>query len=94
MASLEPSDFQSLVDQVDVVSQALGTVKSAALPIEEDVATVAKKSLVASCSISEGELFSEQNLSVKRPGTGVPASLYYDFIGKVAQRDYEIDDFI
>ena len=55
---------------------------------------VARRSLVAACAIAEGEVFTEENLTVKRPGTGVSPMLWDEYIGRVAQRAYQRDDLI
>ena len=55
---------------------------------------MARKSIVASKSIKKGELFTENNLTTKRPGTGLSPMEWDSVIGKVAKRDYQIDDLL
>ena len=53
-----------------------------------------RKSLVVAEPIRKGERFSEQNLTVKRPGHGVSPFDYWEFIGSVAEKDYEVDEVV
>jgi N,N'-diacetyllegionaminate synthase len=55
---------------------------------------IARKSLVAACAIFEGEVFSENNITVKRPGTGLSPMLWDRVLGCKALRSFEIDDLI
>lgn len=55
---------------------------------------MARKSLVAAKSIKKGELFTFDNLTVKRPGTGIEPYYYWDYIGQKAGQDYEEDEVI
>jgi len=55
---------------------------------------VARRSLVAGASIRAGDRFTVENLKVKRPGTGVAPILYWDYLGRVATRDYAEDELI
>ena len=52
------------------------------------------KSIVASRSIKKGEIFTEQNITIKRPGTGISPMEWDSMIGKVAKHDYEKDDLL
>ena len=51
-----------------------------------------RKSLVAGINIEKGERFSEDNVAVKRPGDGLSPFYYWDFLGKISDRDYKVDD--
>ena len=55
---------------------------------------IVRESIVAKRSIKKGELFSEENLTVKRPGTGISPMEWDTVIGKAASSDYEMDDLI
>jgi phosphoglucosamine mutase len=63
-------------------------------PSEVKNIAVARKSLVAARHIAEGAMFTEENLTTKRPGTGVSAMRYYEFLGRRASREYEADELI
>lgn len=93
-ASLEPDELTRMVTSVREVEAALGSGVKAPVPSELKNLAVARKSLVAARAIHEGERFSELNLAVKRPGTGASPFLYWEMLGRPAQRDYEADQEI
>jgi len=93
-ASIEPDDLKKLVRSVREVEQALGTGIKAPVSGEFSTRAVARRSLVAGTSIRAGDVFSTQNLQVKRPGTGVAPILYWEYLGRVATRDYVQDELI
>tara|TARA_B100000686_G_scaffold136547_1_gene143797 strand:+ start:449 stop:1534 length:1086 start_codon:yes stop_codon:yes gene_type:complete len=93
-ASLSPLELSALVNAVKEVSQSLGNGVKTPHKVELKNIPIARKSLVASRSIKKGELFSEENLTVKRPGTGVSPMLYWKYLGTPACRDYTEDELI
>ena len=93
-ASLEPSEFASMVKYIRNIELAMGDgIKR---PAESEVKNkpVIRKSLVAAKSIKAGDLFTPDNLSVKRPGNGISPMLWDRVIGRVAHRDFLIDELI
>jgi N,N'-diacetyllegionaminate synthase len=93
-ASLEPVEFKAMVTAIRNIELALGSgVKQ---PAESEIKnmTVARKSIVAFTKIKAGEIFTEDNLTVKRPGDGISPMKWFDIIGKVASRDFEEDELI
>jgi len=94
MASMEPGAFAAMVAAIRDVELALGDgVKR---PLENEIANkaVARKSLVAARPIAKDEMFTVDNLTVKRPETGVPAYDYFDWLGRHASRDFDADEVI
>ena len=61
---------------------------------EEANIKVSRKSVVASKAIKKGECFTEQNITIKRPGTGISSMMWDSILGKIASRDYELDDLL
>jgi sialic acid synthase SpsE len=94
VASLEPSELTALVRSVRDVSRALGDGLKLPAPSEIKNITVARKSLVAACDIARGTRFDESNLTTKRPGSGISAMRYDEFIGRAAGRNYHTDELI
>jgi N-acetylneuraminate synthase len=94
VASLEPDELTALVTAVREVSQALGSAEKTLAESERKNQPVARKSLVAAAAIRQGELFSADNLTVKRPGTGRSPMDYWDLLGTPAARDYQPDELI
>lgn len=93
-ASLEPAELKALVDGIRHIESAIGTYGKNPGPSELGNIGVARKSLVAAQKIRKGELFTEQNLTTKRPGTGISPMLWNQVIGQVSPRDFEEDDLI
>jgi N-acetylneuraminate synthase len=93
-ASLEPDELQAMVAAIRRVETALGDGTKRPMPAEQANATVARKSLVAARTIDAGELFSTDNLTVKRPGSGRSPLDYWDLLGTAARRAYGEDETI
>ncbi len=93
-ASLEPHELKAMVTAIRHIEQALGSPLKQPTPSEIPNMAVARKSIVASCNIKSGEVLSEKNLAIKRPGTGISPMRWDELIGTVAQRDYQEDEVI
>jgi N-acetylneuraminate synthase len=93
-ASLEPQEFRRLVESVREVEKALGSGSKQVTALEARNRSIARKSLVAARQIKKGERFTAENLTVKRPGSGVSPILYWSYLGAVADRDYHPDELI
>ncbi|MBF0540402.1 MAG: N-acetylneuraminate synthase [Nitrospirae bacterium] len=93
-ASLTPDELKAMIEGIKQVEMIMGN--SEKIPVRSEIKNIpiARKSLVASVDIKKGEIFTEKNITAKRPGTGVSPMLYWDILGKKAHRDYEIDEFI
>lgn len=90
-ASLEPDEFRQLVTAIRQVEAALGSDTKAPAPGELANVPVARRSLVAARDIRKGETFTAENLAVKRPGSGTSPMRYWEWLGRVAERDYKKD---
>lgn len=93
-ASLSPNELKEMVQSIRIVEKALGEKQKRPTKTELKNKSVARKSLVASRAIKQGEIFTFDNLTVKRPGTGVEPYYYWDYIGKEVKRDYKEDEVI
>lgn len=93
-ASLEPHELHALVAAIRNIEQALGDGVKRPTAGESKNRPVARKSLVAARAISAGERFNEDNLAVKRPGTGVSPMRWDEVLGRVAGRDFAPDELI
>lgn len=93
-ASLEPEELKAMVAAVRNVEEALGSGKKEPSQSEQKNRAVARKSIVAKCRIKKGERFSEENLTVKRPGTGISPMRWPELMGQTADRDYAEDELI
>ena len=93
-ASLEPGELRAMVVAIRNIEKAMGVGEKKPSSSETKNISVARKSIVAKMSIKKGELFTEENLTVKRPGTGISPMGWDTVIGKAASSDYEMDDLI
>lgn len=93
-ASLEPKELQSMVAAVRNIEKAMGNGKKEPSQSERKNIGAVRKSIVAKCKIKKGEIFSEENLTTKRPGTGISPLKWFELIGQRAKRDYETDQLI
>ncbi|MDF2545701.1 MAG: N-acetylneuraminate synthase [Anaerosolibacter sp.] len=93
-ASLEPDELKAMLDSIRHIELALGNGMKQPAESEKKNMAVARKSIIAMKDIKAGELFTEENLTVKRPGDGISPMRWFDVIGKVARRDFEEDELI
>lgn len=93
-ASLEPNVLKEMVESIRQVEKSLGG--SVKIPAQSELKNkdIARKSIVASCQIRKGEYFTEDNLTVKRPGNGIAPIYYWDLLGKISNKDYTKDEVI
>jgi N,N'-diacetyllegionaminate synthase len=93
-ASLEPSELSRMVSAIRNVQKALGN--GIKLPSESEIKNmeIVRKSIIAEKSIKKGEIFSEKNISVKRPGNGLSPMLWDEIIGQRACRDFIAGELI
>ncbi|MDX8126167.1 N-acetylneuraminate synthase [Methylomonas sp. LW13] len=92
--SLEPAELKQMVQDIRAVEQALGRPGKMPQAVELQNRTVARKSLVANSLIAVGETFSAENLTTKRPGTGLSPMEYWRLLGQTSHRCYDVDDLI
>ncbi len=93
-ASLEPTELKQMVSAIRVVEQALGSGRKHPAPSELKNMSVARKSLVAACTIAVGEAFTSENLAVKRPGNGLSPMQYWELLNRKAGRNFSKDEAI
>ncbi|MDD4646556.1 MAG: N-acetylneuraminate synthase [Bacteroidales bacterium] len=93
-ASLEPAELSAMVKSIRNIELALGSSEKRPSAGERKNMAAARKSIVAACPIKKGEKFTVQNLTVKRPGTGICPLRWDDIIGTFAIRDYLTDELI
>lgn len=93
-ASLEPDELKAMVSAIRNVEIALGRGDKEPAESEKKNMSIARKSIIANCIIKKGEIFTEENLTVKRPGNGISPMKWFEVIGKPAARDFEEDELI
>ncbi|MBT4347786.1 MAG: N-acetylneuraminate synthase [Methylococcales bacterium] len=93
-ASLEPDELKAMVKAIRNIELALGSRVKQVSNSERPNMAVARKSLIAKIDIKQGEQFTENNLTIKRPGTGISPMRWDEMIGQTAQKNYLADDLI
>ena len=93
-ASLDPTELKQMVSAIRNIEKAIGNGLKEPSSSELTNKAVARKSIVASREIKQGEILSEYNLTTKRPGTGISPMKWYEVIGKAAARDFSEDEII
>jgi N,N'-diacetyllegionaminate synthase len=93
-ASLEPYELKSMVNSIRNIDKAIGDGIKRPSKSEVKNIPIARKSLVATCVIIKGEVFSQANLTAKRPGTGVSPMRWDEVLGRKAPRRFETDELI
>ena len=92
--SLEVRDFKKLVRAIRNVEAAFGDAIKQPSPSESENIVAARKSIVAKTVIKQGEQFSRENLTVKRPGTGVSPMEWDQLVGQISTRSYKVNEQI
>lgn len=94
VASLEPQELKAMVESIRNIEKAKGTgIKQVSSSEKKNIA-IARKSIIAALDIKAGEAFTEENLTVKRPGNGINPMRWDEVIGQVAKRDFVEDELI
>ena len=93
-ASLDPTELKQMVSAIRNIEKAIGSGEKIASPSETANKAVARKSIVANRDIKQGEIFSVENLTTKRPGNGISPMKWYEIIGSAAKRDFKEDELV
>lgn len=93
-ASLEPDELAAMVSSIRRIEKAMGTGDKKPSPSEKKNITVVRKSIVAKIHIKAGDILTEENISVKRPGTGISPMRWNEVLGTKACRDFDEDELI
>ena len=93
-ASLEPQELKQMVDSIRHIEAALGSGDKKPSPSEKKNMAVARKSIVAAARIKAGDILTEENITVKRPGNGICPMRWKEVLGTRAVRDFEEDELI
>lgn len=94
VASLDPAELAAMVNAIRNIGQALGSGEKRVTDSERANRQVARKSIVAACDIAAGEPFTDVNLTVKRPGSGISPMRLPELMGKLSPRAFAADEII
>ena len=93
-ASLEPHELDAMVESIRNIELALGSSIKKPSSSEKPNMDIGRKSIIAKCNIKKGEIFSEDNLSIKRPGNGISPMRWHEIIGTQSSKNYNEDEII
>jgi len=93
-ASLEPHELKAMIKAIRNIENALGSKIKKASPSEIKNKVVARKSIVAAKEIKKGEIFTEENITAKRPDIGISPMKWNRIIGKIAKENFKEDELI
>jgi N,N'-diacetyllegionaminate synthase len=93
-ASLEPDEFAAMVRAIRNIEKALGTGEKKPSPSEIKNMDIVRKSIVAARDISKGEIFTEDNITVKRPGNGISPMKWFEVLGTTSVKDFIEDELV
>lgn len=93
-ASLEPNELKAMVSAIRNIEMAIGNGEKKPAESEIKNMTIARKSIIAKKNILKGEIFTEDNLTVKRPGNGISPMKWFEVMGKTAIRNFKEDELI
>jgi len=93
-ASVEPHELKAMIKAIRNIEVAIGNGEKKPSESEKKNINVARKSIVAKCDIKKGDIFTEENLTVKRPGNGISPMKWFEVIGQVSPKDFEKDELI
>lgn len=91
-ASLEPQDLRAMVKAIRNIEQALGSGHKVISASERKNIEIARKSIVAACPIRKGDLLTDENLTVMRPGNGISPMRWEEVVGTYATRNYQEEE--
>lgn len=93
-ASLEPDELREMVKAIRNIEKALGDGEKKPSESEKKNVNIVRKSIVAKCDIKAGEMFTENNLTTKRPGSGISPMQWNEVINQKANRNFRTDELI
>jgi N,N'-diacetyllegionaminate synthase len=93
-ASLDPKELKSMVQAIRNIEIAMGDGVKIPSVSELKNKPIARKSIIAIKDISKGEVFTSENLGIKRPGTGLSPMLWNEIIGRLSQKDIKKDELL
>ena len=93
-ASLEPKELASMINHIRETEKILGSKNKVITKSEQRTKLLVRKSLFALKNIKKGEIFTEHNLTTKRPGNGLSPFMIKKLMGKKSSRSYKKDQRI
>ena len=93
-ASLEPKELKSMVSAIRNIEKAVGSFEKKPSPSETVNIDIVRKSIVANQKINKGDILTDKNITIKRPGKGISPMQWDEIIGTIAVKNYKLDNLI
>ena len=93
-SSMTPAEFSDFVKKIRTINKALGSARKEPTEIEKENAVCMRRSIVAKRMVKEGSTISEEDITFKRPSTGLSPKYYYKLIGRKALKDIRADEIL
>jgi len=93
-SSLEPEELKAMVGAIRNIEKALGSSEKKSSPSESVNIDIVRKSIVANQKINKGDILTDKNITIKRPGKGISPMQWDEIIGTIAVKNYKLDDLI
>ena len=93
-ASIEPDELKALVKGIREIEVSLGQAVKIPSACEVKNKVIARKSIIAKTEILKGDIFTEENLMIKRPGSGLSPNKYYEILGSKALENFKPDQLV
>ncbi|MHA1344308.1 MAG: N-acetylneuraminate synthase family protein, partial [Promethearchaeota archaeon] len=93
-ASLEPEELKEWVINIRKIEKMLGSYDKFPSDTEKETSKIARRSVVSLRNLKKGDIIREENITTKRPGTGIPPNQFYNIIGKKVSRDISENSII
>ena len=93
-ASIEPHELKQMVSSIRNIEKVVGDGRKVVSASELKNQAIARKSIIALTDIKKGDVFTEENITTKRPGNGINPMKWFDLLGRVAKHDYSEDYLI
>jgi N,N'-diacetyllegionaminate synthase len=94
IASLNPHELKLFIKSIRNTEKLLGSGKKVPSKSERENINVARKSILSKIKIRKGDIFTKNNLCIKRPGSGISPMLWYKIMGKKSKKNYNYDELI
>lgn len=93
-ASLEPAELKTMVSSIRNIEKSLGDGIKKPASSEIKNISIARKSIISKCPIKKGDVFTDDNITTKRPGNGISPMQWFQVLGQTAKKDFEVDELI
>lgn len=92
--SVDPNELKEIVDNVKTLNISIGNYEKQALECETETRKFARRSIVINKKMNKGATINSDDITLKRPGTGIEPKYYKEIIGKKVNKDLDDDHLL